>query len=469
MMLKHCITFLVLGYANIILAQEATFWQKTKTHPASLDGEGNISIATGANDAIFTGTISHGVFRTTDQGNSWEQVLPLSDTAIVKLLGNGPGKLYAIGANTVFVSSDNGNSWERKIVPTTFPVTDIEVMKNGNLIVSTASIVDYAQDAYDFFGDGVFISADGGNTWLQKNNGIGYNKAITQLAISSGNVMVAAMAGYNTNSGGLYYSTDMGQNWLRVNHPVYPGKGDNIPYSPSRIHEVLCMEFTGGDTLYLSYNGIIAGNAGASAGLKISLDNFISGRNWTPVYITPNGYEWLYKPFYSIYHAKKQPHTYASITGGVTLGAAYFKHNNKDTAFRRIRSGITSVNGVFPQMLYTEDSEGRIYAIHHTGYQVYYTDSSKAVSSGVREKNSGDITLNIYPNPASSILNISCNTGNKISKVAIFSAEGKLCLSHEQAAGNTVSLPVESLKQGIYFIQTMTAEGTQQNKILITR
>ena len=118
-----------------------------------------------SNGILFAGTDGSGVFRSTDQGNSWTPVNtglnndPDRFPMVVKAIAQMDDKIYVGTLGTLYISTDIGITWQR--VPAFGAherITDI-VIHDEHIYVSTDST-------------GVWQSNDG-NTWTQINDGLG--------------------------------------------------------------------------------------------------------------------------------------------------------------------------------------------------------------------------------------------------------------------------------------------------------
>jgi photosystem II stability/assembly factor-like uncharacterized protein len=121
-------------------------------------------MSAGRNGAIFIATSGHGIMRTTDHGDSWQE---LGDSAFrnqsflyVTTARNGDiyGIQFVNGSkfNYVYRSTDNGDSWTKlpKEIPTLEDPSCFAIAPDNSIVIGT------------FWGY-VFRSADGGNSWDQ--------------------------------------------------------------------------------------------------------------------------------------------------------------------------------------------------------------------------------------------------------------------------------------------------------------
>ncbi|WP_424987830.1 thrombospondin type 3 repeat-containing protein [Flagellimonas alvinocaridis] len=153
---------------------------------------------------IFTGTISNGVFRSDDNGASWEAIsngLESSNTKSIHDIVALDNEVIIGTSSGIYKSTDNGDSWTIKLNPGINQGPQNLAYDNG-VLVTTASE------------DGVYISTDLGETWdLLPTTGLIIPQGFTSIEIQGENLFVS------TNSGDLFTSDDLGQTWS--NSPVY--------------------------------------------------------------------------------------------------------------------------------------------------------------------------------------------------------------------------------------------------------
>lgn len=78
--------------------------------------------------------------------------------------------------------------------------------------------------------------------------------------------------------------------------------------------------------------------------------------------------------------------------------------------------------------------------------------------------------FNIYPNPASSIVNVVLqNTTEMISTISIIDVLGKTIQVQSNVNANQISLDVSAISKGIYLIEVSTNEGTKVSKKLVIK
>ena len=160
------------------------------------------AITMNSNGDLFIGTLTDGVYRSTDDGSNWIQVNQgLTDTHPLSLAIKSSGEIFVgtIG-NGVFRSTDNGDNWvlaNQGI--TNNQILSLGINSNGNLFAGTS-------------GGGVYRSTDNGSNWTQINQGLtSEGSYILSFLINSDNDIFIG------TSEGVFRSTNNGDNWIQIN------------------------------------------------------------------------------------------------------------------------------------------------------------------------------------------------------------------------------------------------------------
>ncbi len=152
------------------------------------------SMATDVNGNLLVGTVGGKIFRTTDNGNTFEHINSCMNAGFIwSILVTSDGKIFAGTEQGLYSSNDNGNTWNL----TSLSGTDVRAIakdNSGNLYAG-------------LFGLGIFKSTDNGVTWNLVNNGL-TSLAVHSIVINQSNEIFAATFG-----GGVYSSVDGGNNW----------------------------------------------------------------------------------------------------------------------------------------------------------------------------------------------------------------------------------------------------------------
>jgi hypothetical protein len=194
----------------------------------------NTVIFNGTN--IFAGTYGYGIFRSTNNGANWTQVNSYLGNLYVWSFAVCGSKIYAGTMNGVNVSSDTGSSWA-------------QVINGLNNVYADIYGIDVMGTNIFAGGYGVYsMSNSGPYWWTQVSNGI-TSTPINSLVVSGANVIVGT-------SYGIFLSTNKGTNWTNVDSLT----GQHVY------------------TLTTSGNNVFAGTQ--YKGVYLSKDN---GVNWTTI------------------------------------------------------------------------------------------------------------------------------------------------------------------------------------------
>jgi photosystem II stability/assembly factor-like uncharacterized protein len=143
---------------------------------------------------LLAGTWGPGVFKTTDNGQSWTNVV--LGGSITNFAANTSGDIFAATASRILKSADDGNNWES--LSLSGYISGIAINPKGDLFASILYT-------------GIFRSTDNGNTWLQVSNGLTSNVEFCIVTKPNGLVFTG------TDGNGVFRSTDDGDHWSQLN------------------------------------------------------------------------------------------------------------------------------------------------------------------------------------------------------------------------------------------------------------
>ena len=181
---------------------------------------------------IIGETQNGGLFRTTNSGNSWNQATSGINTGenvawVAPIIAhpNTSGTFY-VARQKVYRSSNNGASWAA-----------ISGNVNGNSSVREMAISNSNPDImYATSGSKVFLSIDGGVTWVNKTSGLP-NKTITSVHIHPAReeIAIITFSGFGTSK--VFKTTDMGNSWSDI-HGDLPDSpmNDVFIYDEDDVH-----------------------------------------------------------------------------------------------------------------------------------------------------------------------------------------------------------------------------------------
>lgn len=194
----------VTAYKSVVNTEsQKKYTQKTNSTLWQLEGPTNIggritaiAIHPTSLNTILIGTPNGGIFKTTNDGTSWQPVFDNEST-------------LAIG--------------------------DIQYAPSNSSIVY-AGTGDPALGGYPFIGNGIYKSIDGGNSWI--NSGLNATGVISKIAVhpTNPNILYAAAMGIpmvRTNDRGIYKSIDGGATWTQIKFIDNETGFSNIIINPS--------------------------------------------------------------------------------------------------------------------------------------------------------------------------------------------------------------------------------------------
>jgi photosystem II stability/assembly factor-like uncharacterized protein len=177
------VSLLVLFFSEISFAQ----WTKSvKMNGAYV----NCMIVSGAN--IFVGT-NRGVFRSTDNGVSWDSVSSgLTNIDIRSLASDGANLFAGTWGDGIFLSTNSGISWAAVS-------TNLNNFSIHTIAINGSSIFDGTEN-------GICRSTDNGSMWYLVTNGLA-NGSVQVIAVKGTDILAG------TGGGGVFRSTDDGTRW----------------------------------------------------------------------------------------------------------------------------------------------------------------------------------------------------------------------------------------------------------------
>jgi len=154
------------------------------------------AVAVGANNKIFAGT-AQGMFISTDEGNSWTNPIELLGKNVWVIKSNNNNVFAGTMGKGIYRSTNNGDSWDQ--LDTTNGLTDMYVW---GLAIDTTNDKIFAGTKFG----GLLVSTNNGNNW-EKFSGF-----------STGGIFVHNNSIYcGTRGSGIFYSSNSGSTWDTIN------------------------------------------------------------------------------------------------------------------------------------------------------------------------------------------------------------------------------------------------------------
>lgn len=279
-----------------------------------------------------------GVFKSTDDGNTWtHRTAGLMNRSITDLMIDpvNSNNLYLIAGdgNSVdggfFRSQNGGNTWERLLLTFTPP----PAYTTGNTILyPTSMAIDPVNPANIYVAArgieyvGIYKSTNGGDTFRFIELGFSISMKIKQINIDPGNPSTVYYYYRDTRRDGVWKSLNGGETF---SNQIIDGEADLATFLVAPQHPSI---------LYIN----------SIEGLLKSLDG---GMNWNIVYQEPNRPGLVAIDNYSTIYGRRDADLVKSVDGGVTFTATNFNR-------RFISLGFDPNN---PSAIYATTSVAAVY------------------------------------------------------------------------------------------------------------
>ncbi|MGD0037788.1 MAG: FG-GAP-like repeat-containing protein, partial [Bacteroidota bacterium] len=282
---------------------------------------GNIYSFTMSGTNLLAGTLSNGVFVSTNNGSSWTSTG--LNTYNVRSFVVAGSNVFAGTSGGVFISTDNGLSWNG--VNTGLANSNVQALiMSGTILFAGTN------------GGGVFLSAHNGATWSAANTGI-----------STVNVQALVMSGTNlfagTNGNGVYLSTNNGTSWTAVNTGLGSSNIQALLVSGTNLFAGtdagVYLSTNNGTSWTLVNNGLTSTNV---IGLVMNGSNLFAGTSAGNIFLsTNNGATWTLKG--TIYNILTLFFNGTNFFAGTNGGGAYISTDN-GANWNAINKGLTANN-----------------------------------------------------------------------------------------------------------------------------
>ena len=284
-----------------------------------------VSGISGQPNTYYFGAVAGGVWRTTNAGETWDPIFdqqPIASIGALAIAPSDPNVIY-VGSgesdmrsdisfgNGVYKSTDGGQSWRHLGLRDTMQIARILVDPQDPQRVLLAALGHaYGPNAER----GVFRSTDGGETWqkvLYKDE----NTGAIDLAFAPGNprVIYAALwsarrtpwSQYPPNNGpgsGLYKSSDGGSNWVAVTgHGLPPGDWGRVGIAVARGKSVRRVYAL----IEAKEGGLFRSDDDGQNWQRVGTDRRIRDRSWyfSAITVDPENPDVVYLPNVALYRS----------------------------------------------------------------------------------------------------------------------------------------------------------------------
>lgn len=208
-------------------ANSQDFWEQL-SFPDSVHIQ---CIATNSQGHIFVGTgtynVNDGVFRSTNEGESWDLVMISLYNSIFSIEININDDIF-IGQNGgeyLQVSRDNGDTWQPLFIEEGYTGNILKIKSIGEDTIYFAS----------YHGPRLYRSFDGGVSWDSSLTSDTTSDYITDIAVTSNHDIYVSCSAFFYNNGGVYKSTNGGVSW---------------EFMGLLNHQVMCIETNSNDDVF---------------------------------------------------------------------------------------------------------------------------------------------------------------------------------------------------------------------------
>ena len=154
------------------------------------------------------------------------------------------------------------------------------------------------------------------------------------------------------------------------------------------------------------------------------------------------------------------------VDNGLYLGMNYGVYYINDDL-----SAWKLYNNLLPNVMINEleinFADNKLYAATY-GRGLWRTDLYKNTATSAKDLKT-TINYNIFPNPASSLINIQWKEPGKTAELRIFNINGKLVYYKKEADLNNFTIGTDDFTNGIYFIRINSSKGIYTQKIVIKK
>ena len=359
-----------------------TFWRLTNEFP----GGPKTSITLAADSCLYVGLIN-GILRSCTEGDRFD--FSLNSSAIFSLYTTRSGRVLAGGTGKIFRTNDLGQNWDSISLNSIHPVVQIIENLQGELFAITGGL----DKDFELNGDGMFYSNDTGDSWVQRNNGLGDFKSCERIASDKNGRLYLGVADEDvTGQGGLFISENKGLLWEHIDITV-DGRGA-IP-DQIKITNTFGISVSPEDSLYLSFAGI-AVNTLVQLNTVKSIQDVRKTTFWRP-YIAGNSSIWWLDRIINNIHFALNGDWYSSAKGSGNTGGTFFSKARR-SSWKKIDSGLGL--DIFDErnvQFFAETKKGKIFMVQFLDPRVYWADSS--VVTSVRSHPKKSFLFHLYPNP----------------------------------------------------------------------
>lgn len=345
--------------------------------------------------------------------------------------------MYAGTQFGVFISDDGGENWVEANNGLTNTVVHPMLVNGTRLFAGTE--------------EGVFISDDGGNNWTESNQGLNISKINSFILTDSG-----IYAG--TDDQGIFFSSDNGETWSAKNNGL-----NNMSVKTMIIHNNRLFIGTNGAGVFYSDNEGLSWTQSNNGLLSWFISHLTSkddklfvGTESDFCISENNGQSWnaLNTPFdYNVLcSVNHDDYLFVGIDGD---GVAYTTDYGQ--TWTQWNDGLDNKN-----MYCIEVFDNYVWSACCCGFGLFKRLLPEVTGL---QKIYNNRNLTVYPNPANQFLNIEHDV--KISDIRIVNIFGSTISIVNLGGSPLCKLDVQQLPTGIYILEIQTDNKVFVEKVLV--
>jgi len=363
------------------------------------------------------------VRRTTNGGQSWSTVDMSKLISPFNAISTVSTTIGYAGGKQLIKTTDGGATWDS--------VSNMSFTGVGRSQVSIESML-FTSELTGFvvlsnMGYIIYKTTDGGKTWAN-SKGINFSLFGGFFALDANNIYAI------NNNSSIEYTNDGGTTWNAIPSTSFGNSVYGVTFLDAHTGYVI----GGNATVYKTMDN---GSTWASTTLDTSVNLF--------------GVQFIDANNGIIYGE-------GEIVFLTTNGGTTWKHYYKDDPNRIFRYDL--------QKAYFFDMKTGA-AIGQTGASTVLLantnlDNNKH-TTGIRNSNSSNIEINVYPNPSTGIVNITCNEMEGNGLVSVYNSAGKLIYSNIIEANSKSTISVSGLSKGLYIVKVTTQDATGYQQVIV--
>ena len=381
---------------------------------------GAVAGAIGQPGVFYIGLPFGGVWKTTSAGTTWfpvfDAVTEISSIASITVAPSNPNVVYAgtgdpyramYRGNGIYKSADAGNTWRHLSLGDTKVPAILVDPQNPDIVLAAALGNVQAKSGVR----GVFRSTDGGTTWT-RTLFVDDETGVEDIAAAfdEPNVMYAVMGRYytpasaspgaSTSTGAVFKSTDGGQTWTRLAGTGLPSLDGN-----TRMRRLAVAERMNARRVFLAGVGRLTRSDDGGATWKTVTDDARPGTE--RVYVSPGNADVVYGLHLTAYRSRDGGATWEAFKGAPGGDDPHVMWIDPTDPNRILLAGdqgaSVSVDGGATWGSWYNQATAQIYHIGIDRSWPYWVYGQQQDSGAVAVKSRGDLgtigPLDWYPTP----------------------------------------------------------------------